>query len=174
MIMPFRADSVGIENLINTAGNSKDNTNKAMFIVALTEEQQFYATYLDMVLENSDNLLQLFNAPLHPSFLMLQNLSRAGIATDTLTLTGVDVDTARTGYIQHWDIYRNFSVHDRIFDPVVYNFATGSVRPLPGEGVRNGLVKFTYKGVERSGFIREIRKNYGVEQDMTWELWRKS
>ena len=38
--------------------------------------------------------------------------------------------------------------------------------------IKNGVVEFEYNGTKYRGFIKEIRKNYAVDTETTWILWK--
>ena len=67
--------------------------------------------------------------------------------------------------------YQDHTISSKLFTPVEYNFASGyigNIMPI----IKNGVVEFEYNGTKYRGFIKEIRKNYAVDTETTWILWK--
>ena len=111
------------------------------------------------------------NALFNPYYLVQANKSLLGITTTRLRFAGTDMN--RNASIGSENIYRDVEIatSDQLFRPVTYSFATGNFKDLPLPEKWNGLVKFTFDGVRRAGFIRKIMKNYSLESETEWQLW---
>lgn len=173
LISPYRADSIGIEYLSQKdSSNTKDNeADNDIFFAALVEKDSVYEEYKEVTIQDEKYPLVLFNAVFMPCFLVKRNLSLIGINAKVLKFKSSDMSSTAT--IQGYNIspYGDVEVNEKIFEPIIYNFAAGSHKDMPKAEVRNGLVKFIWDGEEYTGFIKEIRKNYAKETETTWELY---
>lgn len=171
LISPYRADSIGIELLCQERDNSTTDTksDNDIFFVALSETSGKYVEYTAIRITDTKSEVKIFNAPFNPYFLVQRNLSLIGINTSKLKFKSTDMsrDAGITGVD---NIYKDFTITEKIFDPIEYNFAAGHHHDLPEESVRNGLVYFEWQGSLLKGFIKEIRKNYATESETTWIL----
>lgn len=175
LISPYRADSIGIELLCREADNKSKSTDDSadndIFFVALGGDGNSYATYKAQQITDKDTGVKMFNAPFNPYCLVQANRSLLGITTTRLQFAGTDMN--RNASIGSENIYRDvvIATSDQLFRPVTYSFATGNFKDLPLPEKWNGLVKFTFDGVRRTGFIRKIMKNYSLETETDWQLW---
>ena len=175
LISPYRADSIGIELLCREADNKSKSTDDSadndIFFVALGGDGNSYATYKAQQITDKDTGVKMFNAPFNPYCLVQANRSLLGITTTRLRFAGTDMN--RNASIGSENIYRDvvIATSDQLFRPVTYSFATGNFKDLPLPEKWNGLVKFTFDGVRRAGFIRKIMKNYSLETETEWQLW---
>lgn len=175
LISPYRADSIGIELLCREADNKSKSTDDSadndIFFVALGGDGNSYATYKAQQITDKDTGVKMFNAPFNPYCLVQANRSLLGITTTRLRFAGTDMN--RNASIGSENIYRDvvIATSDQLFRPVTYSFATGNFKDLPLPEKWNGLVKFTFDGVRRAGFIRKIMKNYWLETETEWQLW---
>ena len=175
LISPYRADSIGIELLCREADNKSKSTDDSadndIFFVALGGDGNSYATYKAQQITDKDTGVKMFNAPFNPYCLVQANRSLLGITTTRLRFAGTDMN--RNASIGSENIYRDvvIATSDQLFRPVTYSFATGNFKDLPLPEKWNGLVKFTFDGVRRAGFIRKIMNNYSLETETEWQLW---
>lgn len=125
----------------------------------------------------------MFNAPLCPPMLVAANESFLGINAKNLRFAGTDsnknkgedddketariVDSSNRLVLQ---IYKDWKLTKKLYDPVKYNFAAGTYQPFPIESLRTGLIYFTCDGRQRKGFIDEITKNDQKESETSWTL----
>lgn len=173
LISHYRADSMGIEKLLKEADDSKDDkADNDIFFVGLTLPEYEYEEYKEVIIYDEKYGLQLFNGVFAPPLLVERNLSLIGINAKSLKFRSTDRNrNARILGVEDANPYRDFTIEEGIFRPIVYNFAVGSFKDLPDD--RNGLVEIDYKGEKYRGFIREIKKNYVKETEQTWELYAK-
>ena len=175
LISPYRADSIGIELLCREADNKSKSTDDSadndIFFVALDGDGSSYATYKAQQITDKDTGVSMFNALFNPYYLVQANKSLLGITTTRLRFAGTDMN--RNASIGSENIYRDVEIatSDQLFRPVTYSFATGNFKDLPSPENWNGLVKFTFDGTRRAGFIRKILKNYSLESETDWQLW---
>lgn len=175
LISPYRADSIGIELLCREADNKSkstdDSSDNDIFFVALSDDKGTYVTYKTQQITDKDTGVSMFNALFNPYYLVQANKSLLGITTTRLRFTGTDMN--RNASIGSENIYRDVEIatSDQLFRPVTYSFATGNFKDLPSPENWNGLVKFTFDGTRRAGFIRKILKNYSLESETDWQLW---
>ena len=175
LISPYRADSIGIELLCREADNKSkstdDSSDNDIFFVALSDDKGTYVTYKTQQITDQDTGVSMFNALFNPYYLVQANKSLLGITTTRLRFAGTDMN--RNASIGSENIYRDVEIatSDQLFRPVTYSFATGNFKDLPLPEKWNGLVKFTFDGVRRAGFIRKIMKNYSLETETEWQLW---
>lgn len=175
LISPYRADSIGIELLCREADNKSkstdDSSDNDIFFVALSDDKGTYVTYKTQQITDQDTGVSMFNALFNPYYLVQANKSLLGITTTRLRFAGTDMN--RNASIGSENIYRDVEIatSDQLFRPVTYSFATGNFKDLPLPEKWNGLVKFTFDGVRRAGFIRKIMKNYSLESETEWQLW---
>ena len=175
LISPYRADSIGIELLCREADNKSkstdDSSDNDIFFVALSDDKGTYVTYKTQQITDKDTGVSMFNALFNPYYLVQANKSLLGITTTRLRFAGTDMN--RNASIGSENIYRDVEIatSDQLFRPVTYSFATGNFKDLPLPEKWNGLVKFTFDGVRRTGFIRKIMKNYSLETETEWQLW---
>ncbi len=175
LISPYRADSIGIELLCREADNKSkstdDSSDNDIFFVALSDDKGTYVTYKTQQITDKDTGVSMFNALFNPYYLVQANKSLLGITTTRLRFAGTDMN--RNASIGSENIYRDVEIatSDQLFRPVTYSFATGNFKDLPLPEKWNGLVKFTFDGVRRAGFIRKIMKNYSLESETEWQLW---
>lgn len=174
LISPYRADPVGIELLCWERRNSTKDTksDNDIFVIAMKEDEDHYSVY-DAIVAVPDDApnLRMFNAVFNPYFLVKQNESLIGINSRYLKFTSTDSN--RSSKISDIDIYADQPIEKQLFKPFSYSFVTGNHIPLPSSDVRNGLVKFWYNNVLKSGYIFRILKNYSKEVDSTWILYAK-
>ena len=172
LISPYRADSIGIEYLSQESSKkTKDeDSDNDIFFMALVENETEFTEYKDVVYKDRAFGLELFNAVFSPYYLVMRNYSLIGINTNSLKFNSTDM--SRTAEIYNNDVrinpYSDFEISQKLFEPIIYNFATGSHKDLPS--IKNGIIKVNWQGRELSGFIKEIRKNYAQESETTWEL----
>ncbi|WP_462394425.1 hypothetical protein [Alistipes indistinctus] len=175
LISPYRADSIGIELLCREADNKSkstdDSSDNDIFFVALSDDKGTYVTYKTQQITDKDTGVSMFNALFNPYYLVQANKSLLGITTTRLRFAGTDMN--RNASIGSENIYRDVEIatSDQLFRPVTYSFATGNFKDLPSPENWNGLVKFTFDGTRRAGFIRKILKNYSLESETDWQLW---
>ena len=175
LISPYRADSIGIELLCREADNKSkstdDSSDNDIFFVALSDDKGTYVTYKTQQITDKDTGVSMFNALFNPYYLVQANKSLLGITTTRLRFAGTDMN--RNASIGSENIYRDVEIatSDQLFRPVTYSFATGNFKDLPSPENWNGLVKFTFDGTRRAGFIRKILKNYSLESETEWQLW---
>ena len=169
LISPYRSDSIGVEILLNKRGekitdNSSDND---IFALQMQEDSTEFV-YSEENRMAADEIL-LYNGSLCPHFLVERNKTIMGIITNKVSFTGTD--GYRQGTIGGQDIiYSDIEITDRLFQPFNYKFNVGSHLDMPDVNARDGVIKFTYKGVERTGFIYEIDKFF-TEQEGEWLLF---
>lgn len=170
LISPYRADSIGIELLTwernnTTTDSSSDND---IFFVALTDSKNGLDTYTGIVLKEEE--VEMYNAIFHPRRLVEANKTLLGISSPSLRFASTDM-SSNTQISTGEYLYGDVELPVRLFEPVTYSFATGNFKDLPLPEKWNGLVKFTFDGVRRTGFIRKIMKNYSLETETEWQLW---
>ena len=168
---PYRADSIGIE-LLCWERNKRSTDNKAdndIFFVALKKTGELYQTYMDIFLQEEG--VKMFNAPYHPYFLALANRSLIAINAPKITFASTDM-SSKTTISSGEHLFADIQTGQKLFEPVVYNFASGNFIDLPDAHRCNGLVRFNWQGVWLDGFIKKIAKNYSLETETTWELWK--
>lgn len=168
LISPYRADPMGIEFLCNerssyTTDNKGDND---IFFVAMTEGET-YKEYRGLLTLADGGNISMFNAVFNPYFLVKRNESLIGINSKRLKFKSTDVN--RDARIQRYNIYSDIDITQRLFRPMVYNFATGYLDDLPTFN-ENGVVRFRWDGEVLEGYVKSIRKNYNQESETTWEL----
>lgn len=179
LISPYRADAMGIEMLCqeterDTTDNESDND---VFFVALKENNDSFSTYKETIVKDVNYpQLEMFNGIFNPYYLIKRNESLIGINAKQVKFKSTDM--SRTAQIVEAgssnttiDPYTSQQINKKLFEPIVYNFATGSNKDIPPYSARNGIIKFNWKGEVFRGFINEIRKNYATESETTWELW---
>lgn len=175
LISPYRADPIGIELLCWERKNSTKDTksDNDIFVIAMNENEDHYSVYDSIVATLDEALnLEMFNAVFNPYFLVKQNESLIGINSRYLKFTSTDSN--RNSHVTGVaDIYADQPIEKQLFKPFTYNFVTGNVIPLPGPDVRDGLIKFWYNNVLKSGYIFRILKNYSKELESTWILYAK-
>lgn len=168
LISPYRVDPMGIEFLCNerssyTTDNKGDND---IFFVAMTEGET-YKEYRGLLTLADGGNISMFNAVFNPYFLVKRNESLIGINSKRLKFKSTDVN--RDARIQRYNIYSDIDITQRLFRPMVYNFATGYLDDLPTFN-ENGVVRFRWDGEVLEGYVKSIRKNYNQESETTWEL----
>lgn len=168
LISPYRADSIGIEFLIQerveVTTDKKDDND--VFFVGVVDSDGYYTEYKDIVTMDKSIGISLFNAIYNPYYLVQRNKSLIGINSTVLKFKSTDM--SRNAVIDGVDIYSDFTIDSKLFDPVIYDFAAGHHKDLPEN--KNGLVYFHWKGETKKGYIKSIRKNYATEEETTWEL----
>ncbi len=165
LVSPFRADPIGIELLCwqtpeygkETTDNQGDND---LFEVAMLIEETypFFVEYEDeyITVEN----VKLFNTVLNPVHLVKANKSLLGVITDKLYFKSTTNN--RNARIYSTDIaslYEDIPIDEKLFEPIVYNFATGSHMDIPLGDRKNGIVKFRYKNKNYQGFLKDGTRN---------------
>lgn len=168
LISPYRVDPMGIEFLCNerssyTTDNKGDND---IFFVAMTEGET-YKEYRGLLTLADGGNISMFNAVFNPYFLVKRNESLIGINSKRLKFKSTDVN--RDARIKGYNIYSDIDITQRLFRPMVYNFATGYLDDLPTFN-ENGVVRFRWDGEVLEGYVKSIRKNYNQESETTWEL----
>lgn len=168
LISPYRADPMGIEFLCQERDNytTDDKSDNDIFFVAMTEGD-YYTEYRGIVTNADDYMIKMFNAVFNPYFLVKRNESLIGINSKKLKFKSTDMN--REAIITGYDIYSDIDITQRLFRPMVYNFATGYLDDLPTFN-ENGVVRFRWNGEVLEGFVKSIRKNYNQESETTWEL----
>lgn len=168
LISPYRADAIGIEFLVQDRGevttDRKDDND--VFFVGVVDADDCYIEYKDIVTRDKSIGISLFNAIYNPYYLVQRNKSLVGINSTVLKFKSTDM--SRNAVIDGVDIYSDFTIDSKLFDPVIYDFAAGHHKDLPEN--KNGLVYFHWKGETKKGYIKSIRKNYATEEETTWEL----
>lgn len=174
LISPYRADSIGIEYLCQKdMSNTKDNeSDNDIFFVALTEEDGVYGEYKDVVIKDNTYPIELFNAVFLPCFLVDRNKSLIGINAKMLKFKSSDMSNSSlvSGDSRFTSPYVDIELNEKLFEPIIYNFAAGSHKDMPPQSIRNGLISIQWNNEEYLGYIKEIRKNYAKETETTWEL----
>lgn len=139
-----------------------------------------YVIYTGLVPDLSPWGMSEFNAVFHPRLLIIYNESLIGInckavvdAPNNPKLRFVGTEACRRaqmpGYGKEF-LYQSMYINYQLHDPIEYNFATGYLPDLPSD--KRGLVRFTYKGKQMQGFIKQIAKNYSKEQSVEWTLYK--
>lgn len=177
LISPYRADSIGIELLCQEADRDTKDTksDNDVFFVAMTENDSSYTEYRGVKIWNKvpvvgEPEIEMFNAPFNPYFLVQRNASLIGVNARLVKFKSTDM--SRTAWITNvGNIYADQLIDSKLFDPIEYNFAAGSVQEIPSVDVRNGLIHFEWRGKILKGFIKQIRKNYAAETETTWVLY---
>lgn len=180
--LPFRTDPIGIE-LLCWERNKPNNDNKSdsdIFAVQLQRNGDVYSTtedkeYMTPISQRASARIKMFNAVFNPYNLVKRNESLFGIISTEMRFTGNEgaknitikdvADNTTT------DPKDNIPITKKLFDPVMYDFASGHFKDIPALEKRNGLVYFTYQGQKRKGYIVDARKNYGQNTETTWGLW---
>lgn len=168
LISPYRADPMGIEFLCNERSSytTDDKSDNDIFFVAMTDGES-YKEYRGMLTYADDYNISMFNAVFNPYFLVKRNESLIGINSNKLKFKSTDMN--REAVISGYNIYSDIDITQRLFKPIVYNFATGYLDDLPTFN-ENGVVRFRWNGEVLEGYVKSIRKNYNQESETTWEL----
>lgn len=175
LISPYRADSIGIELLCQEADKKttdKDSDND-IFFVALKHDSGSYKIDYSGNIKDENTGLEMFNWQFNPYYLVKRNESMIGINAKVLKFKSTDMNRTAV-IIQSGDKinpYQDHTISSKLFTPVEYNFASGyigNIMPI----IKNGVVEFEYNGTKYRGFIKEIRKNYAVDTETTWILWK--
>lgn len=167
LISPYRADPMGIEFLCNERSSytTDDKSDNDIFFVAMTDGDS-YKEYRGLLAYADGGNISMFNAVFNPYYLVGRNESLIGINTRKLKFKSTNVNReANLGF----DIYTDVEIKQRLFRPMVYNFATGYLDDLPTFN-ENGVVRFRWNGKVLEGYVKSIRKNYNQESETTWEL----
>lgn len=174
LISPYRADSIGIEYLCHKdMSNTKDDeSDNDIFFVALTENDSTYEEYKDLIIKDNTYPVDLFNAVFLPCFLVDRNKSLIGINAKMLKFKSSDMSNSSlvSGDSRFTSPYVDIELNEKLFEPIIYNFAAGSHKDMPPQSIRNGLISIQWNNEEYLGYIKEIRKNYAKETETTWEL----
>lgn len=172
LISPYRADSIGIEYLSQESSKkTKDeDSDNDIFFMALVENDTEFTEYKDVVYKDRAFGLELFNAVFSPYYLVMRNYSLIGINTNSLKFNSTDMSRTAEIYANGVKVnpYSSFEIPEKLFEPIIYNFATGNHKDMPS--YKNGIVQVNWQGEILSGYIKEIRKNYAQESEVTWEL----
>ncbi len=194
LVSPYRADSIGIELLLQERDKTTtdDKSDNDIFVVDMVfdESNGYYTEYKGIVMWANANIVDpaevpssprfhvdSFNARFNPYYLVKYNESLIGVITDRITYTSTDMCkdaelmvAEGDDYVQGNNMRENQPITKHLFSPIEYNFATGNWYDLPPQDVRDGLVYFTYKGTQLKGYIIEVMKNYTQETETTWRL----
>lgn len=170
LLSPYRGDSMGVEFLTweRLKETTDDKSDSDIFVLSLTENSEDYTIYEGNTATIGE--VELFNGVINPRNLALENESLIGITTKTLTFTattgsnGVTIDGIPF-------LYGSVPINKKLFDPIIYDFATGAFVDLPDKDKQSGLIRFQFKGIVYQGFIDEIRKNYNRGTETTWILY---
>lgn len=170
LISPYRSDSIGIEFLCKERGevttDKKDDND--IFFVALVDEGKSYKEYKDIYIRDRGTNVELFNAIFCPYYLVKRNANLIGINSKILKFKSTDMNREAIIMGEDVDMYADVEIVERLFAPVIYDFAAGHHKDLPEN--KNGLVCFDWQGETKKGYIKSIRKNYATEEETTWEL----
>lgn len=177
LISPYRADSMGIEYLCQESlDKTKDtNSDNDIFVVALVDGDTRYMTYRNEdITVNIDEwgesrTITLFNGVFAPSRLVEHNKSLIGINTEILNLTSTDGYRNATA---DFNLFGDIVIDKKLHEPIKYSINVGSHQRLLVNTVEiNNLIKFTSDGKDYYGFIDDIIKNYGMEEEQEWKLY---
>ena len=172
LISPYRADSIGIEYLSQESSKkTKDeDSDNDIFFMALVENDTEFTEYKDVVYKDRAFGLELFNAVFSPYYLVMRNYSLLGINAKSLKFNSTDMSRTAEIYANGVKVnpYSSFEIPEKLFEPIIYNFATGNHKDMPS--YKNGIVQVNWQGEVLSGYIKDIRKNYAQESEVTWEL----
>ena len=170
LISPYRSDSIGIEFLCQERGevttDKKDDND--IFFVALVDEGKSYKEYKDIYIRDRVTNVELFNAIFCPYYLVKRNENLIGINSNVLKFKSTDMNRDAIIVGEDIDMYSDVEITERLFSPVIYDFASGHHKDLPDN--KNGLICFEWQGETKKGYIKSIRKNYATEEETTWEL----
>jgi hypothetical protein len=181
LISPYRADGYGIEFLILDSENkskTKDNKsdNNVFFInvgeatgVLLAKKAQISPASGDIPYEIYGSFINTFHTP---DALARINRKLFEISANRLSFKSMDANFILNiaGVSNNSDIVFNHPKNP-LFDVPVFEFSSRNIKDIPSHGVRNGLVKFRYKGRRYAGFIQKISKNPAWETETTWKLY---
>lgn len=170
LISPYRADSMGIEFLSweRLKETTDDKSDADIFVIALTENSTNYTVYEGY--QATVGGIKLFNGVINPRNLIMENESLIGITSTKLTFASTaGADSFTIEGIPY--IFSSIDINKKLFEPMIYDFASGNFVNLPDKDKEAGLIRFPYKGNWYQGFIKEIRKNYNRETETTWILY---
>lgn len=176
LISPYRGDSLGLELLTWERSNKSTDTksDNDVFVVAanLTYEPEssnpeiMHYIYVPDPAPYTSGQINLFNYKINPAQMVLMNESLIGIVTNKVTFAGTD--SSRLG---ETSLYADVPLAKKLFEPATYTLKVGRFAALPPSDNFNGLIRFSYHGETMQGFIKEIWKNYGREEESDWQLW---
>ena len=190
-VIPYRADSMGLEILLNKRDKDTedDKGDNDVFIVAMDKEiyeetigntglkRYVYVEYRDTLItyQSAPIRLEMFNAPLNPYFLVLANESLIGVNVKRLIYAGTNAAKKRD--LEHnpgilitglGSPMVDVPINKRLFAPERYNIGVGTLQELPSPDKRNGLIYFEHEGVTYKGYILESLKNELREDNSEW------
>jgi hypothetical protein len=179
IMCPYKADPVEIETLSWTRGEkTKDQkADNDIFMLAgelsggyVVESRRAEYTVTDTDLNQS---IGWYNVPYIPYFIAKRNEGRIGIAVRNLTFTGTDAyrDAKLSGVVTV-DPYSNLAV-EGLFLPITYDFEVGTLKGLPPQNLRRGLVRLRWRGGTYQGYIKELIKNDCAERSQNWVLYAR-
>jgi hypothetical protein len=173
LISPYRSDSIGVEVLLNKRGEKikDDQSDNDIFALQMDEatNSYIYSEENKIKVESESYDIYLYNGSLCPYLLASRNQDLAGIITKRLMFASTD--GYRKGTIDGKSIFTDIDIIAKgLYAPFTYSFNVGSHLDIPDENVRDGLVFFEYKGVQRMGYIKNITKSV-PEKEGEWELF---
>jgi hypothetical protein len=179
LISPFRGDNMGLELLCwKTSQESKDTASTKSdndifeFVVykpSVITPGPYYYTYDAMKTYSED--IYLFNTPINPYFLALENLPWLGVGTDKLFFKATT--SYRNARFEKYDtpeinLYGDIPAAGRLFSPFTYDLATDSEIKLPVGAGLNGVINFQWKGKPYAGYLKKGTENLskGTEKQL--------
>lgn len=182
LISPYRADAIGIELLCweRKSTNTDTSSDNDVFVIAMTENENNYTVYEDMVYSPIDaynkDKINLFNAILNPAYLIKRNESLIGITAPKLRYASTTSNRSVKVFDPNdennpTNIFSDIDITKKLFEGYLYKFSTAYMLRLPNSYNWNGLVRFSVNGVKMQGYIRSIMKDYFRQSSTDWELY---